>query len=266
MVYFIIHTQVLMCAGDEQTWDMVDWNWDPYNLSAVPKEANTAAPCCQALKKRKVADQPTAARTEHAAAIAQQQQQQYAMAAATGGYSCTTGSSCPPTGAAGCCSFQLPQNMGMQAQHAAHAAQMPMMPGWPMGMGFGAWPGQMMPAMASAVAMGAMPPPAMQAPMSSAPIFQPQPAAVPAPAQPVVKPATSSQQAETSQGLGSTHASFDNHEQQDRRGTKRDEAGSGCCSKAHSKENHSSKQVGIKSMTHETWTVPGDVNSMQLKS
>lgn len=42
-------------SGDEQTWDLADWVWDPYSLSAAPKpQANMNTNCCQALKRRKL--------------------------------------------------------------------------------------------------------------------------------------------------------------------------------------------------------------------
>lgn len=41
-------------AGDEHTWDLADWLWDPSNLSALPKDGpQHDAPCCHTHKRSK---------------------------------------------------------------------------------------------------------------------------------------------------------------------------------------------------------------------
>lgn len=40
------------CAGDDKTWALNDWDWDPFSLSAQPMAAPDCFGC-QALKRRK---------------------------------------------------------------------------------------------------------------------------------------------------------------------------------------------------------------------
>ncbi|WIA40659.1 hypothetical protein OEZ86_004365 [Tetradesmus obliquus] len=66
----------LFHEGDDQTWELEDWNWDPINILAEPKGASSPARrTCQALKRHK-ADHRLAEQQQ------QQQQQQHAAAAA----------------------------------------------------------------------------------------------------------------------------------------------------------------------------------------
>jgi len=46
--------ELFSLEGDDHTWDLADWNWDPYNMFAAPKEHAAQGPCCQALKRARV--------------------------------------------------------------------------------------------------------------------------------------------------------------------------------------------------------------------
>lgn len=50
----------LFQEGDENTWDLEDWNWDPYQLFAEPK-GGASCTGCQAFKRRKGTDGATVA-------------------------------------------------------------------------------------------------------------------------------------------------------------------------------------------------------------
>ncbi|KAF6254109.1 hypothetical protein COO60DRAFT_1703503 [Scenedesmus sp. NREL 46B-D3] len=50
----------LFHEGDDQTWEMEDWNWDPYNILAEPKEGSSPVRrTCQSLKRHKADHRPT---------------------------------------------------------------------------------------------------------------------------------------------------------------------------------------------------------------
>lgn len=61
VVLLLTCAAVVSPAGDDKTWDMDDWNWDPYQMFAEPKTAPAMLPGCHALKRRKPSGPPAAA-------------------------------------------------------------------------------------------------------------------------------------------------------------------------------------------------------------
>ncbi|KAG2485925.1 hypothetical protein HYH03_015369 [Edaphochlamys debaryana] len=95
-----------LLQGDDQTWAVEDWNWDPFNMFAAPKEVPNVA-CCQALKRRKMAEHTATS----GAPVAQQQQH----AACAPGHGAHGGASRPAAGAAGACCSALQGHNAQQA-------------------------------------------------------------------------------------------------------------------------------------------------------
>jgi hypothetical protein len=93
------HTHLIASAGDEHTWELDDWNWDPFALAAAPRDshAQAAAPCCQALKRRKL---PTEVLPALQQEFQQPLQHHHRPPAGSGALSARP--------ASGCCSFSMP--------------------------------------------------------------------------------------------------------------------------------------------------------------
>ncbi|GLC42081.1 hypothetical protein PLESTB_001066100 [Pleodorina starrii] len=100
-----------LLQGDDQTWAIEDWNWDPFNMFAAPKEVPNVA-CCQALKRRKVDNTATSAAPQ---GQQQHQQAQQGMCqpchGARGGH---RAGGPPPAAGAACCSFAANQAQAAQ--------------------------------------------------------------------------------------------------------------------------------------------------------
>ncbi|GIL93032.1 hypothetical protein Vretimale_19071 [Volvox reticuliferus] len=120
-----------LLQGDDQTWAVEDWNWDPFNMFAAPKETPNVA-CCQALKRRKVADNIAGS----AASQGQSQQQPIHTQQQTQQGACCHGGNPgmhraggePPAAAAACCSFSANQAQAMQQLAAPLQAAMNSLP------------------------------------------------------------------------------------------------------------------------------------------
>ncbi|GIL66303.1 hypothetical protein Vafri_19898 [Volvox africanus] len=107
--------------GDDQTWAVEDWNWDSINMCAAPKETPNVA-CCQALKRRKVADNISGLAAAQGQSQQQQSQQGGCCHGGNPGMHSAIGE--PPAAAGACCSFSANQVQAMQQLAAPLQAAM----------------------------------------------------------------------------------------------------------------------------------------------
>ncbi|GFR47637.1 hypothetical protein Agub_g9379 [Astrephomene gubernaculifera] len=109
-----------LLQGDDQTWAVEDWNWDPFNMFAAPKEVPNVA-CCQALKRRKVVDNTATSAPQQAP-----QQQQNQQAGCQPGHGPHGNNRPGPPAAAACCGnaasqSQQPQSLAGSLQTALNS-------------------------------------------------------------------------------------------------------------------------------------------------